>query len=128
MARTFALANEWTGVRGQARMMAMEPVAYEVDGDGKPISCEFDYEVIYKWTSYFVHATVSCLEGHFVEAGETFRVYPRQEFEQGRADDALFNLVAYLHKTFVYAFRALKQEPPDELLAELHELLKSYAK
>jgi len=127
VARTYPLANEWTGVRGQARMMALEPDTYEFDANGNPINCEFDYEALYKWTSYFVHATVSSLESHCVEAGGRFRIRARWQLDQGRGDDALFNVVAYLHKTFIYAFRGIRDDLPGDVLNELNSLLKSYA-
>lgn len=128
IARSYPLANEWTGIRGQIRQMAIEPDAFEVDASRKPINFEFDYEVIYKWTSYFVHATVSCLESHCTEDGEIFRVHARKELDQNRGHDALFNVVAYLHKTIVAAYRAMRQDQPEEILTELHNLLTSYAK
>ena len=126
-ARSYPLPNEWTGLRGQVRVMAVEPDAFDVDSKGQPITFEFDYEVIYKWTSYFVHATVSSLESHCTEAGEFFRVHARKEFDEGRGDDALFHVVAYLHKITLSAFRALRQTPPEDILTELHDLLASYA-
>jgi uncharacterized protein DUF5677 len=126
-ARNYPLANEWTGLRGQGRAMAMEPDAYEFDATGQPRTCEYDYEVIYKWTSYFVHATVSCLESHCVEARDTFRIHARKELDAGRGDDALFNVVIYLRGAFIYAFRAMQDDAPEAILKELQDLATSYA-
>jgi hypothetical protein len=77
---------------------AREPDVYEADIQRQATNCEFDYEAIYKSTSYFVHATVSCLESHCVEARETFRVRARMEIEQGPGENSLFNVVAYVTK------------------------------
>jgi hypothetical protein len=126
VAKSYPNPHEWTGLRGKTRSMVVERDSYEVDSQGKPTNCEFEYEVLYKWASYFVHVTVSCLESHFVEAGVTFQVYAGKELDRQFGDNALVNVVAYLTKTFIAGFRALRQDPPGDILNELHELLASY--
>jgi hypothetical protein len=108
--------------------MAIEEDSFEFDASGRPLTCEFDYEVIYKWASFFVHSTVSALECHLSAAGEVFRIRARNELIQERAADALFCVLAYLSKIFIHAFRAIRQEPPEHVLQEIQEILKSYAR
>jgi len=47
--------------------------------------------------------------------------------QRGRGDDALVNVVAYLQETFIYAFRTMKHNAPEDILTELDNSLKSYA-
>ena len=49
------------------------------------------------------------LESHLVETGDVFRVYARPEVDEGRGEDALFKVLASLHKTLIYAFRAMRR-------------------
>jgi len=74
--------------------MALEPDTYEFDATGNPTKCEFDYEVLYKWTSHYVHATVTSLESHFTENREVFRIRARSHIELSKANSALFNVLA----------------------------------
>jgi hypothetical protein len=127
-AKSYPNAHQWTGMGDQTRQMAVEEDSFECDAVGNPLTCEFDYEVIYKWTSFFVHSTVSALESHLSAAGEAFRIRAQNHLIQGRADDALFSVLAYLSKTFIHAFRAIRQEPPEHLLDEIGEMLKAYTK
>ena len=128
IAKEYKNAHQWTGLGDQTKQMALEDDSYEFSESGKPINCEFDYEAIYKWTSFFVHATVSSLESHLVEAGETFRVRARIELEHGCGERSLFNVLAYLSKSFVCAFRGMRQEQPEEILTDMRGLMESLAK
>ncbi len=128
VAKEYKVPNEWTGLRGQTKEMALEPDTYEFDSGGKPINCEFDYEVIFKWTSHYVHATISSLESHLTEADEVFRVRARIWLEANKADNALFNVLVYISKAFICAYRAMHDEQPEEILADLHRTLQSFAR
>jgi hypothetical protein len=66
--------------------------------------------------------------GHIVlrQAGDIFRGRARPEVDKGRVVDALFNVAVFLHKTLLYACRAIKETPPEEILTELHGLLRSF--
>ena len=125
-ARNYKSPNDWSGMRDGTRGLALEPDNYEFEASGKPTTAEFDYEVIFKWTSHFVHATVSSLESHLVERGDAFRVRARNMLSHRYANNALFNVLAFLSKIFVCAFRALNQEQP-EVLLEIHQHMASYA-
>jgi uncharacterized protein DUF5677 len=125
IARNYKNAHQWTGLGDQTRQMALEDDSYERSPSGTPANCEFDYEALYKWTSFYVHGTVSSLDAHFVEARDAFRVRARIQLEQNLGSDALFNVVAFLHKSFISAFRALGYEPPEDILAETHQQMLS---
>jgi len=128
IAKGYKSAHQWTGLGDQTKQMALEKDSYEFRPTGDPLNCEFDYEAIYKWTSFFVHATVSSLESHLTEAAEPFRVRARIGLEQGRGETALFNVLAYLSKSFVCAFRAMRQEQPEEILTDMRKLMEPSAK
>jgi hypothetical protein len=115
----------WTDLPGQTRAMAMEPDTYEMDEAGNPRTCAFDYQMPYKHTSFFVHATVSCLDGHVSEIGDRFRVRSGMKFENARGRDALFNTLAYIHRSFATGFRCLGYDPPTAILAKIAKEMKT---
>jgi hypothetical protein len=128
LAENYKNANNWADVRGQIKHMAMEPDTYEVDKLGQPLREDFDYEFIYWQTSHYAHATIVSLFTHATPVGEPFRIRGNQNSETLRAHQALFNVVVFVCKTFVCAFRGLRDEQPEELLREGHGVLKSYAR
>jgi len=122
IAEKFKNKHAWTGVGGQTRMMAMEEDAFDVGDDGKPFRSEFDYEVIYFWTSHFVHGTVIAMEDHAVEARDIFRVRAGRR-RQYLGDNALFNVLAFIVRAFVCALRAMREDQPS-ILNEIQEQLR----
>jgi hypothetical protein len=128
LAKSYKNAHQWTGMGDQTRQMALEPDTYEFDGAGQGINCEFDYEVLYKWSSFFVHSTVSALESHLMEPGQPFRVRGRSQIAQGRGEDALVNVLGYLSRIFIHAFRAMRHDAPEEVLGDIHKALQSFVK
>ena len=126
MAKEYKSPHNWTGLGGQVKEMALEEDTYEVGANGQPVKQEFDYEVIYWWTSQFVHGTILSLAGHEMEPGGGFRIRGRMEAESGRASDALFNVLMYLSKIFICACRGMRAEQPEELLSEIRQLVSSF--
>lgn len=125
IAEKFKMKHAWTGVGGQTRMMAFEEDTVDVDADGQPFKSEFDYEVIYFWTSHFVHGTVMALDGHVLEPGEVFRVRAGKP-KQYLGDNALFNVLAFLLRAFICALRAMHEDQP-KILDHMHEQLRASA-
>lgn len=125
IAQNYRSPNEWSGEHEKTRSLAMEPSTYEFDSNGNGITAAFDYEVLFKWTSHFVHSTVSGLESHFTEAGDVFKIRARVPSAK-RGSDALFNVLVYASKIFVDGFRAMRDEQPAEILAEIREHMKSF--
>lgn len=125
VAKNYKSPHEWSGEKHKTRSLAMEPDTYEFDEAGNGTTAEFDYEVMFKWTSHFVHSTISALESHLVERGDTFKV--RANLSSRRSvGKPLFNVLAYVSKTVVCAFRALRQEQPAEILQEMHQQMQLY--
>lgn len=79
VASEYRSPHKWTGLGDQTKQMALEPYSPEAPADGAPVTAEFDYEVIYKWTSHFVHSTVAALDSHGIEPGDAFAVFARKE-------------------------------------------------
>jgi hypothetical protein len=128
LAKNYKSAHSWADLRGQAKLMALEEDSYEFDEKtGEPIKQEFDYELIYWWTSQFVHATVRSLYGHGTEQGTPFRIRGSIREEAGYSDLALFNVLAFVSKTIVCAFRGLRDEQPADILEEMRQVMSSYA-
>ena len=111
-------SHEWTGMRGQARQMAIEDDSFEMDLNGEPIKNEYEYDVIYWWTSQFVHGTLGSLYGHITKPGETFQVRANVGLDSGRAPEAVFNVAVFVSRIFIYACRAMNEAQPDEILRE----------
>ncbi len=125
--------------------MAMEPDRFEkvaiVDRKGKPVlnkrgkpktkpfTWEFDYRIIYFWTSQFVHVTIDSLDNHAATPDKVFRVYDPQTGTPVRNADigttALFNTVVTMHKILIAAFRGIGHEFPQELSKPLEACVKS---
>ena len=114
--------HAWTGVGGQTRMMAVEEDAFDVGDDGKPFRSEFDYEVIYFWTSHYVHGTIIAMEDHAVEARDIFRVRGGKK-RQYVGDNALFNVLAFILRVFVCVLRRMREDQP-KILDDIQEQLR----
>ena len=70
VAKNYKSPHEWSGEEQKTRSLAVEPDSYEFDESGNGTTAEFDYEVMFKWTSHYVHSTVSCLGRHLAERGD----------------------------------------------------------
>lgn len=128
LAENYRSANSWADVRGQIKHMAMEPDTYELNALGQPLTEDFDYEFIYWQTSHYAHATIVSLLTHARPLGEPFRIRGDQNSETLRAHQALFNVIVFICKTFVCAFRGLRDEQPEGLLQEGYATLKAYGR
>jgi hypothetical protein len=127
IAENYSNPHDWSGEPHKTRSLAEEPDTYEFDSTGKPTTALFDYEVFYKFTSHFVHATVCALESHITERGDTFKIRARwnpYSIRKGRL--ALFNVLAMTSKIFICGFRALNYDQPDELLQEMHVKMQAH--
>jgi hypothetical protein len=71
-------------------MMAREFDAHETV-DGLPVQWDFDYEMIYFWTSQYVHGTAWALNSHGGAPLEPFRVHNNRVFDKALPGLALFN-------------------------------------
>ena len=125
VAKNYKSPHEWSGEEQKTKSLAMEPDTYELDESGDGTTAEFDYEVMFKWTSHYVHSTVSCLGKHLAEVGDTFRVRAGTSPTVDK-DKPLFHVLAYVSKTVICAFRALRQDQPDEILQEMHRRMQGY--
>lgn len=112
----------WTGHGGQAKLMALEEDTVEVNELGQPLVSEFDYDALYFWTSHFVHATVDGIAGHAGKRGEAFTVRAQMGIERRLARLSVFNILVFLCKTFIHAFRAMNEDQPPALL-RLHKMI-----
>lgn len=126
MAKKYPSPHTWSSRGGHVKTMAMEPDAYEVDASGNPINQDFDYEHIYSQTSHYVHASIVSLVGHGVNAGERFRVRANVVQDEDRGNQALFNVLAFVAKSFVCAFRGLHDEQPADIMEEIRVMMTSF--
>jgi hypothetical protein len=120
IAKQFGDPHRWSGK--SVRDLAMEDDTFETLPDGSPFRWEFDYEVIYKWTSHYVHGTVVAVDEHATGPREPFKV--RGGPNEGKAGMALFNLVLYLHRSFIAAFRSVNHEMSQAMIDTFNAVLK----
>jgi hypothetical protein len=102
--------------------MALEEDTVEVNELGQPLVSEFDYDALYFWTSHFVHATVDGIAGHAGKRGEAFTVRAQMAIEGRLARLSVFNILVFLCKTFIHAFRAMNEDQPPAL-SRLHKMI-----
>jgi len=114
-AKEYKNPNWWTGLGGHTREMACEGDALETDASGKPATAEFDYEVMFKWTSHYVHPTASAIDSHAVLRGQRFSVHARKGVAMDVSGMALFNTSAQTYKVLLRVWRELGRDVPDEI-------------
>lgn len=124
IAKNYRNPNDWSGEPEKTKSLAKEPDTYEFDSAGNGITGEFDYEIMFKYTSHFVHSTVCALEGHLTERGDTFKIRARWN-PYRKAHLALFNVLATTSKIFISGFLAMRHDQPDEILQEMFVKMKS---
>jgi hypothetical protein len=123
MAKEFPHPHRWSG--HDTRYLAQEADTIEKDAAGNPATQRFDYEVIYAWTSRFVHPTVAAIDSHIGSRDAPFRIAERELAKMGEGDTALFNVVLFLSKIFIYVFRHLGSGLPDHVSDKTKAVLKS---
>jgi hypothetical protein len=113
MAAAYPSPHRWSG--HTARDMATEPDTMETDpATGQPAVSEFDYAVIYRWTSHYVHPSIAALRNHLVQAGHDNFV-----IRGGSAPDmthlALFNVATFVGKTMIHFYRCMRDPQPERV-------------
>ena len=96
--------------------------------EGLPVTWDFDYEMIYFWTSQYVHGTVWVLNAHGVEPKEPFRVHHNKAMDKNLPGLALFNAAVFLFKLIVTVYRGLGHDQPERVVTELGSILKRLVK
>ncbi len=125
IAKNYRNPNDWSGEPEKTKSLAKEPDTYEFDSAGNGITAEFDYEIMFKYTSHFVHSTVCALENHLAERGDTFKIRARwNPYRKARL--ALFNVLAMTSKIFICGFRAMRHDQPEEILQEIFGKMQSH--
>jgi hypothetical protein len=117
IATKYRSPHAWTGRGDQTSAMALESDEWEKDDSGQPVVWEFDYEVIYKWTSHFVHGTVVSLDAHALLPREPFKVFAGQD-RIPKGEMALFNTMIYVQKAAICGLRALKTDFPADVVTK----------
>jgi len=125
IAKKYKNPHEWSGEAQKTRSLAIEPDTFEFDSNGQGITAEFEYEALFKWTSHFVHSTVSALGSHAPERGDVFKIRAGLSSER-EGELALLNILGFIPRTFICGFRALRQTQPDKILRRMFVQIKIY--
>jgi hypothetical protein len=128
MAKKFKSKHQWTKHGGQAAFMALEKDSREQDEKGDPFTAKFDYDVIYFWTSQYVHATIKALDGHACTPGTIFRIGTRKRVEQVFGPRALFNVLVFLSKIVICGCRVMHEDQPEKILRDVQKMMKKHAR
>jgi Family of unknown function (DUF5677) len=105
--------HSWSGKT--AKEMALEPDTFEADPTtGKPLVHDFQYRVVYRWTSHFVHPTIVALKNHVVQPGrDNFVVRANREEDQTHI--AVFNITSFVGLTMISFYRCMGHPQPDRV-------------
>jgi hypothetical protein len=123
IAKQFKDPHRWSGK--SVRDLAIEEDTFETLPNGQPFRWEFDYEVVYKWTSHYVHGTVVAVDEHATAPRQPFRV--KKPANLGKADMALFNSALYLYRAVIATFRAVNHEASQAIIDRFEAVLKELA-
>lgn len=124
-AKKYPSPHRWTGMGDQTKKMAIEDDEYEKDANGDPVNFEFDYEVIFKWTSHFVHPTVIALRSHATDRPGLFRVHAFKEQGNNFKSLALFFVVTNINKIMICTLRKFEIDFPPALSQEFGDVMNS---
>ena len=115
--------HKWSGK--PVRQMVEEPDTRETDRKTKkPLIFDFDYHVLYYWTSNYVHPNVVALDTHLVQAGnDLFRVHGRKGTSINTEHLALLNVVGFVARQLLNLSRAFDEPVPTVLQARTERLL-----
>jgi hypothetical protein len=127
IASTYPHPHHWSGKT--VKEMALEPDMLDVDpATGKPFVHAFAYQVIYRWTSHYVHPAIGALQNHLVKAGQDpFTVNSRKNKRDMR-HFTLFNVAAYVANTMISFYRCWGDPQPDRVSRWGEALIKHIAR
>jgi hypothetical protein len=119
IAEKFKARHKWTLYGESVKNMAYEPDDVETNESGEPLTAAVDYDIFYFWTSHYVHATCSGLDGHIGKKGEPFRIrgVPSREERFGRL--ALINVISNLAKISIQVCRTIREEQPERIIRNM---------
>jgi len=105
--------HRWSGKN--AKDMALEPDTFETDATtGKPAVHDFQYRVVYRWTSHFVHPTIVALKNHVVQPGrDNFVVRGTRQEDQTHV--SVFNVATFVGMTMISFYRCMGDPQPDRV-------------
>lgn len=127
IASTYSSPHQWSGK--SVKEMALEPDNHEVDPNtGKAAVHDFHYQVIYRWTSHYVHPTIGALTNHLVQAGRDHFVVNGSRNKKDMRHWALFNLAACLANTMIAFYRCWGDPQPDRVSRWAYALIKHIAR
>ena len=104
--------------------MSRETNAIDVH-DGTPLTWEYHYDMIYRWTSHYVHATVVALNAKVWPEASPFEIRKSAEENLGRM--ALYNAYAFLVYSSEFTCRVLGIDFPNEYVRGVETLVETAA-
>ncbi len=130
LAKTYKGPHQWAGAGMTAQKIANEPDTQEFDKAGNGITYKFQYEVLFRWSSHYVHPSIVALYSHLVEPGaERFRVHAHRDSDRIEFEDmTISNLVSSLGQITTQFFRGMREEYSGHLGTCALRLLEAHAK
>jgi hypothetical protein len=115
--------NRWSEQGHGLKYFASEIDTFETTADGSPLNESFYHEVLYKWMSYYVHTTESCLDKHVTLPGRTYAVHPGQGTST-LGEHALRVSYQFVRLNLLRILRCLNMDHPEELMARYEDVIK----
>jgi len=125
IAKNYPSPHKWSGK--QVKEMALEPDNFDIDPNtGLPLILDFDYKVVYRWSSHFVHPTIGCLDNHIVQAGrDNFIIHSGNDLDM--KSTSVFNIASYVAKTMISFYRCMGELPPSRVNIWSNAIIKHLA-
>lgn len=126
LAAIYRKPHSWSQHPEGLKGLAKEPDTFDVTEAGEQLNENFNYEVMYKLASQYVHSTVSAIDaGHVTPANELFIVH-RAAGKSTMGDSALTSAYFAVHLNTIRVLRYLNMEGeyPEVLIQEFLQVAK----
>jgi hypothetical protein len=112
-AKSYPDPHRWAGK--SAKDLAFEPDTIDKDAQGQPLTLEFAYRSLYRFTSHYVHPSIRGLADHMkVKLGkEPYTV--GASISSDKAHDASWNVAMFLGLVMASFYRCIGHEQPSRV-------------
>jgi Family of unknown function (DUF5677) len=126
LAAAYKSPHKWHECPNGLKDFASEPDSFNNREDGSPLDELFYYEVLYKWMSHYVHATVTSIDPeHITLPGDTFKVHSGVG-SADRGASALRSSFLNVHLNLLRVFRYFNMTVPESLKDQYENAVSTY--
>ena len=122
LAAAYKSPHKWHECPNGLKDLASEVDMHEKRDDGSPLDQLFDYEVIYKSMSHYVHGTIPSIDpAHLTLPGDRFVVRPQSGYSM-HGSDALRTSLLNVHLNIYRVMRYFNMNVSDQLETQFVEV------